>query len=264
MDRDLRGEEFPIALPAKFVRADNAHRDNRIAELNCHPEDPGIELSDASVARARPFGEDDQTDAIVQGLFCQLHHPLVIRKIAFGRNGDVAEPAHHPAVGRNLEMRFVFQPAHELRDRRVDDEGVPEVYVITNEEARPIRVETRRVLHFEPDTCDPQDIAKQPALRSVVFPRIDDVTQYHQEGTDRKEMNDADDPEQDRADEIITLLQKTQRLPGAAGVIEDFRFNICHLSFVIVLQASGSMVNVKSQMENDKWNVLANSFLGTN
>src|SRR5262245_59612338 len=77
-------------------------------------------------------------------------------------------------------------------------------------------------------------------------------------------MNDADDPEEDRADEIITLLQKPQRLPVMVGMIEDFRFNICHLSFVIVLQASGSMVNVKSQMENDKWYVLANSFLVTN
>src|SRR5262249_11455918 len=175
IDRNLRWEEFPIISPAEFESADDAHRYNWVAELNCHPEDARIKWGDAAIARARPFGEDNQADAFVQGLSRHFHHPFVIGQITFRRDWHVAEPAHHPTIGRNLEMRFVFESSHELRNCRIDDEGVPDVYMVADKETGPLSVETRRIFHFEIDSCYTQDIAEQPPLRFVIVTRIDDV-----------------------------------------------------------------------------------------
>src|SRR5262245_45507007 len=109
VDGDFGREESPIAFFTELVCADDAHRRDWIAELDRHSDDAGIEWAYAPIAGARAFGEDDQADALVQSLAGKLHHLFVPRQIALRWNRNVAEPSHHPAVSRDLEMRFVFE-----------------------------------------------------------------------------------------------------------------------------------------------------------
>src|SRR5262249_5095508 len=174
IDGDFGREEFPIAFFAELECADDAHRRDRISELDRHSAEAGIEWANATIAGARAFGEDDQADAIIQSLAGELHHLFVLRQIAFGRHRDVAEPSHHPAVSRDLEMRFVFKAAHELWDRRVDDERVPYINVVADEEAGTLSVEAWGIPRLEIDSRDAQHIAKEPSLRPVVLARVDE------------------------------------------------------------------------------------------
>src|SRR5208282_2777046 len=124
-------------------------------------------------ARARTFGERDEARAGVERSLGAPRHDFEALARRSVRNGHVTEPAHHPAVDRNLEMRFQLEAAHELRNRGVDHERVEDVYVIAYEDAGARGIESRRALDFEFHAREAKDISEEEALRGIVAARVD-------------------------------------------------------------------------------------------
>src|SRR5262245_44165851 len=103
-------------------------------------------------------------------------------------------------------MRFILQTANELRYGGIDDKRIPDVDMVADKEARTLAIEARRALQFEIDSRHPQDVTEKPALRSVVFTRIDEDPKQHQGSTNRKKVDYADRPDKDAADCVIESL----------------------------------------------------------
>ena len=114
-----------------------------------------------AVARPRAFRKSDQADAGIERRFGPLRHDLQALAGGRVRHGNISEAAHHPAVDRDLEMRFEFEAADKLRNRGVDDEGIENIHVIADEDAGALRIEARRAPHFESHAGESQDIAEE-------------------------------------------------------------------------------------------------------
>ena len=183
------GIKHPVARLKEFVRSDDAHRHDRHAEFLREIENPFLERLHVAIARARSFGKRDQADSGIERRFRAPRHFLKSRPARRVRHGNVPEASHHPAVNGNLEMRFQLESAHELRNRRINHEGIENIHVIADENARPLRIESRRALHFEFHAGKPQNIAKENALRPVVLARIDEHPQ-EERGTCKPRRNE--------------------------------------------------------------------------
>jgi hypothetical protein len=133
-----------------------------------------------AVERAAALGEDDQADAVVERGARAAIEFLGLRRRRILADGDIAEAAHHPAVGGNAEMRFEFEAAQELRNGRINDEGVENIDVVRDKQRRTPGIEARRAAHLEFHPGDAQHVAEERALRPVVAPRIDKNSQQHQ------------------------------------------------------------------------------------
>jgi hypothetical protein len=208
IDGDLGGVEHPTPFAAELIGAGDAHGDDGVAELDGHAKHPRIEWTDPAIQGTRAFGEDDQADALVERFFCHLHQLFMSREVAFRRHRDVTEASHHPAIGGDFEMRLVFEPAHELWNSRIDDESIPDIYVITDEETRPVAVEPGGAVDLEVNSCKAQDVPKEPSLRSVISARVDEDGENDQNGADREEVDDAENPNQNRANSVVDFLHK--------------------------------------------------------
>src|SRR5262245_61007894 len=146
-------------------------------------------------------------------------------------------------------MRFILQAANELRYGGINDKRIPDVDVVADEEARTLAIKARRALHFEIDSRDPQDVAEKPALRPVVFTRVDEDPKQHQRRTNRKKVDDADRPDNDAADCVIESLH-LQLIVVDSRFILHLTFVILHLTFVAVRK---HLFNDKSKMINVFW-----------
>src|SRR5205823_4093018 len=118
-----------------------------------------LELIHVTVARPFGFGKNNQAGATIDCVLRQPPHALQIRRPPHIRNRHVAEALHQPAVRRNLEVRLQLPPAHKLRDGAVQDEWVEEIHVVGHEEARPLRIETRRPHYFHARARQKSDAA---------------------------------------------------------------------------------------------------------
>jgi hypothetical protein len=115
-------------------------------------------------------------------------------------------------------VRLQLQSSHELWNSRVDDERVEDVDVVADEEARSSAIETRRVANFESDSCQSQDVSKEPALRPVIFSRVDEGAKYYQEGADDEEVNCANEPDDYASHPQVEPSHNKRVFHGAAVV----------------------------------------------
>jgi hypothetical protein len=66
--------------------------------------------------------------------------------------------------------------------------------MVADEYARPGAVKAGRVSDLEPNSGESKDVAKEPALRPVVFARINEYAEKDEKRADGEEVNCADDP----------------------------------------------------------------------
>src|SRR5262249_24814338 len=185
------------------------------ARLPRHAENAVFERSHMAVARAPAFGKDHQTNTPVERGSRESPHSLQVGQPTVVRHRHIAEALHHPAVHGNLEMRFQLQPTHELRNRRVKDKGIEQIHVIDNEEAGPSGVEPCRPTNLKPNSRQPQDVAGEHALRAVVFSRIDENCQQHQDAAHDEEEDAAGGPAQHGSHHQVEFLHT--RMSSADG-----------------------------------------------
>src|SRR5579872_6919981 len=113
------------------------------------------------IARSRALGKGNEADAGVQCSLGTFGHDFEAFSSRRVRNGHIAEAAHHPAINRNLEVRFQFETAEKLRNSRICNEWIENVYVIADEDARSHGIESGRTLYLESHTRETQDVAKE-------------------------------------------------------------------------------------------------------
>src|SRR5262249_11521461 len=131
---------------------------------------------------------------------------------------NVPESPHHPAICRDLEMRFELEPAHELRNCRIDHECIKEIYMIAHEETRPCPVEAGRIMHLETNTGQPENVAEEPALRLVIPARVHKDSQEHEHRADREGVSRTDYPEDYAPDDKVGIPHiRTSRADGSTS-----------------------------------------------
>src|SRR5579875_249920 len=179
-----------------------------------------------AVARAGALGESNQAYAGTERLLCFARHLLHAgaRAIFFIRHGHVAEAAHHPAIGGNFEMRGKLESAHELRNRRVDHEGIEDIHVIAHEKTRALRIESRRASHLEFHARQTQNVAKKNALRPVVFPRIKNRAKPDQQRAYDEKMCAAEGPQR-RGTHLAVELPHTITSSAPGKISSRSHFN---------------------------------------
>ena len=180
MDCDFRGPEHPFACGVMLIRADKAYGHDGNVVLLRQAKCAKFEFAHAAVARAFPFGKNDEAHAAVNGVFCEAPHALEIRWATDVRHRNVAKALHQHAVNGNPEMGFEFPAARKLRDGAIKDEGVEKIYVVGNEEACALGIETRRSNCFHPGTCEKNNAAAKGPLKPVVLLWIEDKSQYNE------------------------------------------------------------------------------------
>ncbi len=151
----------------------------------------------------------------VQCRFCPLLHDHQSFAAADVRHRHIAEPPHHPAIDRHLEVRLEFESAHELWNGRINYKRIEQVDVVRDEYRRSRPVESGRELHFKSRACEPQNVAEKRPLRPVVLPRVDEDCQNDEERANHREVNPADRPQKRRAHIEIDFLHATMSIaPG--------------------------------------------------
>jgi len=125
-------------------------------------------------------------------------------------------------------MGFVFESPHELGNGRVDDEGVPEVDVVADKEARPVSIEPWRLVNLEANPGYPQDIPEEPALGLVVSSWVDDCSHQDQGAADRKEEENAEEPAEQGSTGIVGFLEDREALPAACWMPANVRLDLSH------------------------------------
>src|SRR5882762_1386559 len=141
MDGHRCGPEHPVACAVMLERADQAYGDDRDSELLGEAEAAILEFVDVTVAGTLGFRKNDEACAAIDGVLREAPHSLDIGRAADVGHRNIAETLHEPAIGGNLEMRFKFPAAHELRNGAIENEGVKEIDVIDHEEAGAMRIE---------------------------------------------------------------------------------------------------------------------------
>src|SRR5437870_1795914 len=66
--------------------------------------------------------------------------------------------------------------------------------MIADKEARARAIKAGRVFDFKTHACHAQNVAEEPALRFIVFARINEDREQHQKAANRKEVKNARDP----------------------------------------------------------------------
>src|ERR1700733_2819041 len=127
---DLARIDHPVTGLKKLVRTDDTHRHDGNSEFLREVEHSFLEFVHEPVARARSFRERDQANTLVKSGLRALGHDLEALARGRVRYGHVAEPAHDPAIDRQLEMRFELEAANELRNRGINYEGVENIHMV--------------------------------------------------------------------------------------------------------------------------------------
>src|SRR4029077_16346767 len=218
---DFSRVEHPIARLEKLIRAHHADRYDRRAEFLRDIENPLLEFWDVTIACAAGFRESQKANAGVKRRLAAPGHEFKSREGGIVRHGNIAEAPHHPAVHRNLEMRFEFESAQELGNGRIQHEGVKNIHVIRDEDARFPRIKAGRTLHFKFHASQTENIAEKEALRPVVLSRVNENREKSEESADHCKMKSADSPENHRASGEVDLPHPATS--SAAGSISSER-----------------------------------------
>jgi hypothetical protein len=91
-------------------------------------------------------------------------------------------------------MGFELEAPQELRDGRIDHEGIEDIDVVGYEDACALGVKARRPVNFQARACEAKNVAEEEALGPVVFSRVDEGRKNDEEEADHCEMNSADRP----------------------------------------------------------------------
>src|SRR6185437_2159371 len=224
IDCDLARIKHPVARLKKLVRADDAHRHDRRAKALCKPENALMETLHVPVACPRTLGERDQADAGIKRFLCLAGHAFYSFAAARVRHGNISKAPHHPAIDRNFKVRFQLEAAHELRNRGINHEGIENVHVIADEDARPFRIEAGSAAHFKPRTREPKNISKKESLRPVILAGIDEDSEKYQKRADDAKMHSTDRPQYQRAQSQPGLFHTiTSSAPGR--ISSDCKFS---------------------------------------
>ena len=241
MNRNFRRPQHPAAGPVMLKGAHQAHRHNRNAQLLRHAETAVLELIHVTVARPFGFGKNNQAGATIDCVLRQPPHALQIRRPPHIRNRHVAEALHQPAVRRNLEVRLQLPPAHKLRDGAVQDEWVEEIHVVGHEEARPLRIETRRPHYFHARARQKSDAAAEGALQPIVFAGIQKNSQEHERRRNDEKMQDTEKPKYGAADRQPGFLH--MKTSTAAGRTSSARHSTVITSPSIMTSTGAASLN---------------------
>src|SRR5580704_845325 len=187
--------KHPVARAKKLKRAQNAHRHNRPTKFLRNAENAFAKWPDMSVARTRTLRKSNQADSGIKRHFSATCHFLEASAAGYIRHRNISKSSHHPAIDWNLEMRFQFKAANELRNRRINHKGIEQVHMIANENGSFVRIEARRALHFELHSGNSQNIAEENALRPIVLARIKKNREKNQKSADHKKMQPAHHPQ---------------------------------------------------------------------
>src|SRR5206468_641720 len=153
----------------------------------------------------------------------------------------IAKPFHQPAVRRNLEVRFQLPPAHELRDRAVQHEGIKKIHVVGHEEARPAGVETRRPNHLHAGAGQKGNPPAKSPLQPVMFAGINKNSQEYQSWRNDEKMQPAENPQYGAAHRQPGALH--MKTSTAAGMTSSERHSSVATSPSIITSTGAASLN---------------------
>src|SRR3989442_10234190 len=116
------------------------------------------------------------------------------------------EAFHHPAVWRNLEMRFQLPATDELRNGAVEHERIEKIDVIGHEERGPAGVEPGRVADLHAGARKKHNAAAERTLQPIVLVGIQKNSEKDEQRRKNEKMQGAQDPENRAAQRQPALL----------------------------------------------------------
>lgn len=91
-------------------------------------------------------------------------------------------------------MRLEFKSANELRNCRIDDERIKNIYVVADEYARAMGIKPGSSTDLELHPGETHDVAEESPIDPVVFMPVHAESEEHRCGAQHSEMNSAHGP----------------------------------------------------------------------